>query len=163
MSAGASLTCQDMLGDTPAHLVWSQAQVTTVTASLYSNTMEDLLEPGLMNAVQNITNSQVEQTQLVLLLFLFKQGAGNVSNYRNDTVIDLIENHEVRRFVEETLRQNSEAGGETSDHEYAEIAEDALVAEEEVVPAEPSQPAECKVCNELLSLVTFLPCRHKVG
>ena len=163
VTAGASLACQDTLGDTAAHLVWSQGQVTT-PASLYSNTMEDLLEPGLMNAVQNITNSQVEQTQLVLMLFLFKQGASNVSNFRNDTVTDLIENQEVRRFVEETLRQNTEEGGETSsDHEYAEIAEDVLAAEEEVGSEEPSQPAECKVCNEMLSLVTFLPCRHKVG
>merc|ERR1712154_565713 len=125
---------------------------------------EDLLEPGLMNVVLNITNSQVEQTQLVLLLFLFKQGAGNVSNFRNDTVTDLIDNYEVRRFVEETLRQSNDGTGEnSSDHEYAEIAEDALTAEEEVVTAEPSQPAECKVCNEILSLVTFLPCRHKVA
>ena len=163
VTAGASLACQDMLGDTPAHLLWSPGQL-TAPDSLYSNTMEDLLEPGLMNAVQNITNSQVEQTQLVLLLFLFKQGAGNVSNYRNDTVTDLIENQEVRRFVEETLRQNSEVGGETnSDHEYAEIAEEALAPQEDVVSVEPSQPAECKVCNEILSLVTFLPCRHKVG
>ena len=69
---------------------------------------------------------------------------------------------QVRRFVEETVSQNSGEGGETSssDHEYAEIAEDAIAAEEEV---EPSQPAECRVCNEFLSLVTFLPCGHKVG
>ena len=165
VTAGASLASQDMLGNTPAHLLWGQGgDHRDNTASLYSNTMEDLLEPGLMNAVLNITNSQLEQTQLVLLLFLFKQGATNVSNYRNDTVTDLMENHELRRFVEETLRQNSEERNEetASDHEYAEIAEDILTKEEEVVPVEPSQPAECKVCNEILSLVTFLPCKHKV-
>ena len=163
VAAGANLACQDMLGNTPAHLLCSQGGLQPSPASLYSNTMEDLLEPGLMNAVLNITNSQVEQTQLVLLLFLFKQGASNVSNYRNDTVTDLIENYELRRFVEETLSRKTEENGETvSEHEYAEIAEDVLATEEEVNSVEPSQPAECKVCNEIVSLVTFLPCKHKV-
>ena len=52
--------------------------------------------------------------------------------------------------------------GEASDHEYAEIAEDALEAEEAQGAVEPSVPEECRVCNELVMLVTFLPCRHKV-
>ena len=155
VEAGASLDCQDMLGNTPAHLLWSDGlAVTANTASLYSNTMEDLLEPRLTNLVQTITGSQVEQVQLTLLLFLFKHGATNISNYRNDTVTDLIESLEVRRFVLETIKPD----GETSDHEYAEIAEEALEREEE-----PSGPGECRVCNEMVLLVTFLPCQHKVG
>ena len=61
------------------------------------------------------------------------------------------------------MSRKTEENGETaSEHEYAEIAEDVLATEEEVNSVEPSQPAECKVCNEIVSLVTFLPCKHKV-
>ena len=162
VEAGANVTCQDLLGNTPAHLLWNDGlAITANTASLYSNTMEDLLEPSLTNLVQTITRSQVEQVQLSLLLFLFKQGATNLANYRNDTVTDLIEKPEVRRFVLDTL-SHSRQDGEASDHEYAEIAEDALEAEEAQGAVEPSVPEECRVCNELVMLVTFLPCRHKV-
>ena len=159
VEAGADVSCQDLLGNTPAHLLWTEdSAMANNTANLYSNTMEDLLEPSLTNLVQTVTSSQVEQVQLGLLLFLFKQGATNLANYRNDTVTDLIESQEIRRFVEDTFLRD----GEASDHEYAEIAEDALEAEDAQEKVEPSAPAECRVCNELVMLVTFLPCMHKV-
>ena len=43
---------------------------------------------------------QVEQVQICLLLFLFRQGAQDIVNYYGQTVVSLIDNEDVKKFFQ---------------------------------------------------------------
>ena len=45
-------------------------------------------------------NFQVEQVQICLLLFLFRQGAQDIVNYYGQTVVSLIDNADVKKFFQ---------------------------------------------------------------
>ena len=98
-------------------------------------------------------------------------------NYYGQTVTSLVENPEMRKFLTEMINRDTAADGDNNDPEYAEIVEDAEEATENIdidgvtaaVTDEhenntvtPTDVFECFVCSEVVPLVTFLPCFHKV-
>ena len=170
VEAGASLGCQDMLGNTPAHLVVSEGTSITAGDSLYTNTMEGMVDRSVLDMILAMDISQVEQIQTCLLVYLFRHGATDCPNYYGHTVLDLIENADMRKFVQEIIHRGASNEIHKPEHEYAEIvdqAEDALEVndnhDEGAVGGDtPNPEGECIVCSEVLPLVTFLPCLCQV-
>ena len=79
----------------------------------------------------------------------------------------------MRKFLTEIINRDTVTGGDNNDPEYAEIVEDAEEAtenndgaavtdEHENNTVTPTDVFECVVCSEVVQLVTFLPCFHKV-
>ena len=75
MEAGAGLGCQDMLGNTPAHLVVSEGTSITARDSLYTNSMEGMVDRVILDMILGMNISQVEQIQTCLLVYFFRHGA----------------------------------------------------------------------------------------
>lgn len=91
--------------------------------------------------------------QVGVLLLLLRQGDRDVRNRSGETPADLIENPELRRFIEQSMVRPEPAG---SEHDYAEIV-DEIARDVGARSAE-----ECRVCSEQSSLITFHPCQHRV-
>jgi E3 ubiquitin-protein ligase mind-bomb len=151
VEVGASVQSQDMLGNTPAHSVLLEGR----ELGPYSNQLEGLLDRQVLDMMSALHLNQLETVQTGLVLYLLKQGGGNVANYHNQTVLDLMENAEAKKFVHEMSMRSADC---QSEHEYAEIVE---VIEDGAAALE--GPPECIVCSEVVPLVTFLPCTHQVA
>jgi len=151
VEVGASVTCQDMIGNTPAHVVLMEGKET----GPYNNQLEGLLDKQILDMMSSLSLSQCEKIQVGLTLYFFQQGAGNVENNRNQSVMDLLDNAEAKKFVHEMFMRNLDC---QSEHEYAEIVE---VIEDGAAAL--AGPPECIVCSEVVPLVTFLPCTHQVA
>eukprot|EP00092_Neocalanus_flemingeri_P028989 GFUD01031472.1.p1 GENE.GFUD01031472.1~~GFUD01031472.1.p1 ORF type:complete len:938 (+),score=300.01 GFUD01031472.1:38-2851(+) len=154
VEVGANVTSQDMLGNTPAHLALIEGK----ELGHYSNQMDGLLDKHVMDMLPTLGLSQLEKVQVGIVLYLFKQGAGDVANYHNQTVTELLENPEAKKFVQEISLRSLDC---QSEHEYAEIAE--VPEAGATAAAEVAGPPECLVCSEIVPLVTFLPCTHQVA
>ena len=167
VEAGASLGCQDMLGNTPAHLLVSEGTSITAGDSLYTNSMEGMVDRVILDMILGMNISQVEQIQTCLLVYFFRHGAKDCANFYGHTVIDLIENADIRKFVQEISHRGVFTEPQNPEHEYAEIVDEAEEAleindKQEEGAAGPNPEGECIVCSEVLPLVTFLPCGHQV-
>ena len=147
VTAGASVSVQDQLGNTPAHLLMLET-TDHVTESLYTNTaVQEMISREMLETIKTLSITSSEQIQICILLYLVNHGAKlDQCNYYGQTVLDLVENDEVRKFVQETVMrgvtddqaQLREAGTtQSTEHEYAEIlensTEEAREATEETV------------------------------
>ena len=151
VEAGASVTCQDMMGNSPAHMLLLEGKET----GPYSNQLEGLLDREVLDMMSSLHLTQLEVLQVGLVLYFLKQGAQNVENKHSQAVTDLMENADAKKFVHEMSMRNLDS---QSEHEYAEIVE---VIEDGAAAL--AGPPECIVCSEVVPLVTFLPCTHQVA
>jgi len=149
----ASVTCQDKLGNTPSHLVMLEG----TELGPYSTDFGELLDTSVIDMMPSLGLNQLDTARISLVLYLFKLGSENVANFHDQTVIDLIENPEAKKFVSEMYMRRLDC---QSEHEYAEIVENE---QEGATALSEAGPPECMVCSEVIPLVIFLPCMHQVA
>ena len=150
--------------------------------SLYTASMEGMVDTGTLATITSLAISQVEQVQLCVLVYLFSRGAKDVVNYYGQGVADLIEQGDMRKVFQEMVSRSQEVRGqgEGQEHQYEEIPETAQEATDldtsqegavggataapaTTTPATITAPApECLICSEVLPLAIFLPCNHQV-
>ena len=149
--------------------------------SLYTASMEGMVDTGALATITSLAISQVEQVQLCVLVYLFSRGARDVVNYYGQGVADLIEQGDMRKVFQEMVSRSQEirGQGEGQEHQYEEIPETAQEAtdldtsREGAVGGATAAPAttpatatidapECLICSEVLPLAIFLPCNHQV-
>ena len=145
--------------------------------SLYTTSMEGMLDTGAVATITSLAISQVEQVQLCVLVYLFSRGAKDVVNYYGQGVADLIEQGDMRKVFQEMVSRSQEVRGqgEGQEHQYEEIPETAQEAtdldtsQEGAVGGATAAPAtitatapECLICSEVLPLAIFLPCNLQV-
>ena len=171
-------------GNTPAHLALLEGLEIGASDSLYTASMEGMVDTGTLATITSLAISQVEQVQLCVLVFLFSRGARDVVNYYGQGVADLIEQGDMRKvFLEMVSRSQEVRGqGEGQEHQYEEIPETAQEATDldrsqegatggaTAAPAATTVPTttvpaatECIICSEVLPLAIFLPCNHQVS
>ena len=167
-------------GNTPAHLVLLEGVEIMASDSLYTASMEGMVDAGALATITSLAISQVEQVQLCVLVYLFSRGAKDVVNYYGQGVADLIEQGDMRKVFQEMVSRSQEVRGqgEGQEHQYEEIPETAQEAtdldtsREGAVGGATAAPAtttttattapECLICSEVLPLAIFLPCNHQV-
>ena len=158
-------------GNTPAHLVLIEGVEIAASDSLYTASMEGMVDTGALATITSLAISQVEQVQLCVLVFLFSRGARDTVNFYGQGVADLLEQGDMTKVFMEMV---SRGRGEGQEHQYEEISETAQEAAtldrgEEAAAAAPATAAtattakECLICSEVLPLAIFLPCNHQVS
>ena len=162
-------------GNTPAHLVLIEGVEIAASDSLYTASMEGVVDTGALATISSLAISQVEQVQLCVLVYLFSRGAKDVVNYYGQGVADLLEQGDMRKVFMEMV---SRGQGEGQEHQYEEIPETAQETtaldrgEESAAGGGTTAPAtgatattakECLICSEVLPLAIFLPCNHQVS
>ena len=143
--------------------------------SLYTASMEGMVESGVLETITSLAISQVEQVQLCVLMYLFSRGARDTVNFYGQGVADLLEQGDMRKVFMEMV---SRGQGDGQEHQYEEIPETgqeatALDTREEgasgggtttpTTAATATTSKECLICSEVLPLAIFLPCSHQVS
>ena len=152
-------------GNTPAHLVLIEGVEIAASDSLYTASMEGMVDTGALATITSLAISQVEQVQLCVLVYLFSRGAWDTVNFYGQGVADLLEQGDMTKVFMEMV---SRGRGEGQEHQYEEIPETAQEAAaldrgEEAAAAAPATAKECLICSEVLPLAIFLPCNHQVS
>ena len=162
-------------GNTPAHLVLIEGVEIGASDSLYTASMEGMVESRVLATITSLAISQVEQVQLCVLVYLFSRGARDTVNFYGQGVADLLEQGDMRKVFMEMI---SRGQGDGHEHQYEEIPETAQEAtaldtrEDGAAGGGTTTPAtaatattgkECLICSEVLPLAIFLPCNHQVS
>ena len=122
-------------GNTPAHLVLLEGVEISAADCLYISRLEGMVDTSLLETIASLNISQVEQTQLCVLVFLFRCGARDSLNYYGQGVADLIEQGDMRKVFQEVVSRGHEMArgwgeGQEQEHQYEEIADSAETVEE---------------------------------
>jgi len=147
---------QDNEGNTAAHL--AVAGPPRDPENPYSNELEDIFNRQHMDRLAYLELDPANIIQVAALLLLLKHGDRDLMNRNGETPTDIVENDELRRFIDDYLLRPDPAAA--AEHDYAEIAEE--VARRPPEPEYAGSGDECRVCSESTNLVTFHPCQHKV-
>ena len=108
-------------GNTPAHLVLLEGLEVGASDSLYTASMEGMVETGALATITSLAISQVEQVQLCVLLYLFSRGARDVVNYYGQGVADLIEQGDMRKVFQEMVSRSQEVRGQGEGQAWVNI------------------------------------------
>uniref|UniRef100_UPI00358FD0BB E3 ubiquitin-protein ligase MIB2 isoform X2 n=1 Tax=Myxine glutinosa TaxID=7769 RepID=UPI00358FD0BB len=167
--AGADLNVQDESGDTSLHLAvapWNFRANMTPGASGSTRSdrrtgpcdeaiMEELRSSGLLDGFD-------PPVPIAVALCFALHGADiTLKNRQGQVVTDLIQEPRAVQLLLNCARRHQEpspASTLTSNTSGTDDARNEIDSNEA-----PPQPEECVVCNELTSLILFLPCNHRIG
>jgi len=147
-----NVNLRDCGGNTAAHLALI-APPSTSRESPYTNELDDIFNESQIGRLAHFNISPGQILQVAVVVELLKHGEHDIVNQDGETVLDLIENTEVRKLVEECILVRPVPSNTVAEHDYAEIVDELGVV---------SSETECRVCSEPSQLVIFQPCLHKI-
>jgi len=185
VGAGASARVQDLQGNTPAHLALMATPGIVQGEGEYSNSLEELVEPGLAETLARLGLPSSSVYQLAVAMYLLKI-SGDCKNNQGVSVFDLVRHPGSKALLEHVAASAPESSGLEHDYEVLDLDEPPELPDPHLVQgfgnlaigentqlgeqvrgegAEggiEEEVAECMVCSETLPLVTFLPCGCKI-